>query len=155
MNYYKIIYFSSIFIGIVGLILLIVGIIYIPNDLPKEPVALSQEDFNKSLNNYRISSLAFKLIIAGASILVFSMVVSLIVNLLNNEDISLLPDNQIVPKSILKNKITSSDINQNQQPSTNEISEKQARLIKQWTGKTPEEIAQIRKDFFHSKKHSS
>ena len=161
MNYYKIIYYSSIFTGIVGFILLLVGIFYIPNDLPKQTVALSQEEFNKDLNNYRINSLGFKLIMSGASIFIFSIAISLIVNFLNDENINLLPNNELKPKSILKNKITLSDTTEikqssiNKQPNNSEISEKKAKLIKQWTGKTPEEIAKIREDFFHAKKHTN
>jgi hypothetical protein len=147
MNYYKIIYFSSFFIGFVGLILLIVGFIYVPSDLPKQTISLSQDEFNKTLNNYRINSLGFKLIISGASIIIFSIGIMLIFR-------SLIDENESVPKSILKNKITLLETTQNNQTSDLEINEKKAKLIKLWTGKTPEEIAIIRKDFLGAKKYS-
>jgi preprotein translocase subunit Sss1 len=145
MDYNEIINLTASGLIVIGLIILIVGIIYIPNSLPGNSVILSQDDFNKTLNNYRLNSLGFKLIISGASILIIG-IISFLINIsfhsftkIHNIDSNIiLHNNQQVPDKIIED----SPINQ-----------RNLRLIKQWTGRTPEEIRKIREDFFKAKKH--
>ena len=133
MDNNKIIYFSFIGIGIIGLLILIIGIIYLPFNLPIQDNTLSQDEFNEKLYNYRIKSLGFKFIIIGL-FLIFITIVHTIIN------------NYSLKEEPLKNNLD--NIPEIQNP-------KIAILIKKWTGKSAEEIDLIRKDFFAAKKKSS
>jgi hypothetical protein len=127
MNNNKIIYFSPIRIGIFGLIILIIGIIYLPFNLPIEDNTLSQDELNEKLYNYRLNSLGFKLISGGFFVIFITIVYTFFINNVKEE-----------PSKI------------------NEIqNQKMAILIKKWTGKTVNEIDLIRKEFYAAKRKSS
>jgi hypothetical protein len=127
MNNNKIIYFSPIIIGIFGLIILIIGIIYLPFNLPIEDNTLSQDELNEKLYNYRLNSLGFKLISGGFFVIFITIVYTFFINNVKEE-----------PSKI------------------NEIqNQKIAILIKKWTGKTVSEIDLIRKEFYAAKRKSS
>lgn len=130
MNNNKIIYFSPI--GIFGLIILIIGIIYLPFNLPIEDNTLSQDELNEKLYNYRLNSLGFKLIIGGFFVIFITIVFTFFINNVKEEPSKINLEN--IPEI------------QNQ---------KIAILIKKWTGKTVNEIDLIRKDFYAAKKKSS
>ena len=132
MNNNKIIYFSPIGIGIFGLIILIIGIIYLPFNLPIEDNTLSQDELNEKLYNYRLNSLGFKLIIGGFFVIFITIVYTFFINNVKEEPSKINLEN--IPEI------------QNQ---------KIAILIKKWTGKTVNEIDLIRKDFYAAKKKSS
>jgi len=148
MDYNEIINLTSIGLLVIGLIILVIGIIYIPNNLPTGTVILSQDNFNKTLNNYRLNSLGFKLIIVGSSILIIG-IISLLINIFYWKGDIKIVNNQTNIKKIVNNQTNIKKIEENH------FDERQIKLIKQWTGRTPEEVEKIRKDFFAAKRNTN